>query len=122
MAFLCDAGELLFGETVLSGMNEKIAKQKSSPIWAAALVFSLIAHLGLFVLIQVTPTTDDNMAGKYDYLSSAVWEVFGPTTIIRLLEVQWPNGHGAIGQPVCGDPEIALDELGNENWCQSLSP
>ena len=83
---------------------------------------SLALYLGLVIAVQVTPVEEKNYAGTYDYLSSAVWEVFGPTNVIYVYEVNWPGVKDAHNRPECADPETALDGFSPtkapEGWCQ----
>lgn len=86
------------------------------------LTLSVAAHLALFAAIQMQPAPGSPVKLTYDYLSSAVWEVFGPTRAVKIIEVYWP-GFADGEKPDCQDVEQALDGLdfrrADEGWCSS---
>ncbi len=92
-------------------MDYKIPKNKPSRLLVAAISLSMVFHLVLIVALQMTPVEDKTHHGKYDYLSSAVFEVFGPTGVIWIYDVTWPGTLRAGDQPVCQDPELAVEGL-----------
>ena len=108
---------------VTMGMEAKIPRRKPSKLFIAAISLSVAAHLALFVAIQLTPERENDIKKSYDYLSSAVWEVFGPTSVIKVIEFNWPTGLEGEERPSCVDIESALDGLAldrpPERWCNS---
>jgi hypothetical protein len=103
------------------GMETKIPRRKPSKLFIAALSLSVAAHLALFVAIQLTPKRENDLKKSYDYISSAVWEVFGPTSVIKVIEFNWPTGLEGEERPSCVDIESALDGLDLDRskvgWC-----
>jgi len=99
-------------------MEPKIPAQKPSKILVAAIAASLAVHLALFVAIQMQPRRETVFG--YDHLSSAVWEVFGPTQVVKIVEVYWP-GLSVGERPSCEDVEQALGSLDlrrpTDGWC-----
>jgi len=103
-------------------MKAKIPRNKPSKLLVVALVASLAAHIAMIAVLQAQPEREEPMKVTYDYLSSAVWEVFGPTPMIRIIEVYWPSvGDGEV--PRCADVEQALDRLDlrreSGGWCDT---
>jgi hypothetical protein len=102
-------------------MEDKIPKNKPSLLLVTAITLSVAVHLGLFIAIQLTPTPEKDFRGTYDYLSSAVWEIYGPTGIIRLIDVEWPTALAENRRILCTDPESALDGIDPgsplHRWC-----
>ena len=101
------------------GMETKIPRRKPSKLFIAALSLSVAAHLALFVAIQLTPKRENDLKKSYDYISSAVWEVFGPTSVIKVIEFNWPTGLEGEERPSCVDIESALVlliETGGKFW------
>jgi hypothetical protein len=102
-------------------MEDKIPKNKPSLLLVTAITISVAVHLALFIAIQLTPAPEKDYRGTYDYLSSAVWEIYGPTRILKLIEVEWPTALAAQRRILCTDPESALDGIDPASpihaWC-----
>ncbi len=105
------------------GMETQIPPRKPSKLLIAALSLSVAVHLALLVAIQMTPEREEGIRDTYDYISSAVWEVFGPTSVIKIVEINWPTGVDGQERPACDDIETALDGLDlkrpEAGWCNS---
>ena len=101
--------------------KDKIPRNIPSKSALITMACSLALYLGLVIAVETTAVEEKNYAGTYDYLSSAVWEVFGPTNVIYIYEVNWPGTKDATNRPECVDPETALDGFSPpkaQSWCR----